>query len=57
MRRIRPPRPAPCPVQDSYAKEELLCAGRAEWLPRDEDKIDIKRILRHLPEGNPLALI
>jgi sugar phosphate isomerase/epimerase len=44
------------PVQDSYTTEELLYAGRAERLPPGEGEIDIKGILRHLPEGIPLAL-
>jgi sugar phosphate isomerase/epimerase len=44
------------PVQDSYTTEELLHAGRAERLPPREGGIDIKSILRHMPEGIPLAL-
>jgi sugar phosphate isomerase/epimerase len=43
-------------VQDSYTTEELLLAGRAERLPPGEGDIDIKGILRHMPEGIPLAL-
>ena len=44
------------PVNDSYTTEELLHAGRAERLPPGEGGIDIKAILRHMPEGIPLAL-
>jgi len=44
------------PVQDSYTTEELLHAGRAERLPPGEGDIDIKAILRHMPQGVPLAL-
>jgi sugar phosphate isomerase/epimerase len=44
------------PVQDSYTTEELLHAGRAERLPPGEGDIDIKGILRHMPEDIPLAL-
>jgi len=43
-------------VQDSYTTEELLLAGRAERLPPGEGDIDIKGILRHMPDGIPLAL-
>jgi sugar phosphate isomerase/epimerase len=44
------------PMQDSYTTEELLHAGRAERLPPGEGDIDIKAILRHMPDGIPLAL-
>jgi sugar phosphate isomerase/epimerase len=44
------------PVQASYTTAELLHAGRAERLPPGEGEIDIKGILRHMPEGIPLAL-
>jgi len=44
------------PVQVSYTTEELLHAGRAERLPPGEGGIDIKGILRHMPQDIPLAL-
>lgn len=44
------------PVQDSYTTEELLHAGRAERLPAGEGGVDIKAILRHMPQDIPLAL-
>ena len=44
------------PVQDSYTMEELLHAGRAERLPLGEGGIDIAGILRHMPQGIPVAL-
>jgi hypothetical protein len=36
--------------------EDLLHAGRAERLPVGEGAIDIKGILKHMPQGIPLAL-
>src|SRR6266851_4414213 len=44
------------PVQDTYTTEELLHAGRAERLPPGEGGIDIGGILRHMPQGIPVAL-
>ena len=44
------------PVQDSYTTEELLHAGRAERLPPGEGGIDIRNILRHMPQDIPVAL-
>ena len=44
------------PVQDTYTTEELLHAGRAERLPPGEGAIDIGGILRHMPQGIPVAL-
>lgn len=44
------------PVRDSYTTEELLHAGRTERLPPGEGDIDLKAIIRHMPEGIPLAL-
>jgi sugar phosphate isomerase/epimerase len=44
------------PVQDTYTTEELLHAGRAERLPPGEGDIDIVDIMRHLPQGIPVAL-
>jgi sugar phosphate isomerase/epimerase len=44
------------PVQASYTTEELLHAGRVERLPPGEGGIDIKSILRHLPQDIPWAL-
>ena len=44
------------PVQASYTTEELLHAGRAERLPPGEGEIDIRRILKHMPQGIPVAL-
>ena len=44
------------PVQDAYTTEELLHAGRAERLPPGEGSIDIRGILRHMPQGIPVAL-
>lgn len=44
------------PVQASYTTEELLHAGRAERLPPGEGGIDIRGILRHMPQGIPIAL-
>ena len=44
------------PVQDAYTTEELLHAGRAERLPPGEGGIDIRGILRRMPQGIPLAL-
>ena len=43
-------------VQDTYTTEELLHTARAERLPPGEGGIDIKGILRHMPQGIPLAL-
>jgi sugar phosphate isomerase/epimerase len=44
------------PVQASYTTEELLHAGRAERLPPGEGEIDIRGILKHMPQGIPVAL-
>jgi sugar phosphate isomerase/epimerase len=44
------------PVQESYATEELLHAGRVERLPPGEGGIDIKGILSHMPRSIPMAL-
>ena len=44
------------PVQDAYTTEELLHAGRVERLPPGEGGIAVRRILRHMPTGIPLAL-
>jgi sugar phosphate isomerase/epimerase len=44
------------PVQDAYTAEELLYAGRAERLPPGEGGIDIRGIMRHMPQGIPVAL-
>ena len=44
------------PVQASYTMEELLHAGRAERLPPGEGEIDIRGILKHMPQGIPIAL-
>jgi sugar phosphate isomerase/epimerase len=44
------------PVQHAYTTEELLYAGRAERLPPGEGGIDIRSILRHMPQGIPVAL-
>jgi sugar phosphate isomerase/epimerase len=44
------------PVQESYTTDELLHAARAERLPPGEGAIDIKNILKHMPEGIPIAL-
>jgi sugar phosphate isomerase/epimerase len=44
------------PVQENYSMEDLLHAGRAERLPVGEGAIDIKGILKHMPQGIPLAL-
>lgn len=44
------------PVQAGYTTEELLHAGRAERLPPGEGGIDLRRILRHMPPGIPMAL-
>ena len=44
------------PVQESYTTEELLHAGRAERLPPGEGEIDIRGILKHMPQGTPIAL-
>jgi sugar phosphate isomerase/epimerase len=59
--RIPPPRlpfvhVCDAPVQDFYTTEELLHAGRAERLPPGEGGIDIVGILRHMPQGIPVAL-
>jgi sugar phosphate isomerase/epimerase len=43
-------------VQVAYTTEELLYAGRAERLPPGEGGIDIRAILRHMPQGRPVAL-
>jgi sugar phosphate isomerase/epimerase len=44
------------PVKAAYTTEELLHAGRAERLPPGEGEIDIRSILRHMPQGIPVAL-
>ena len=44
------------PVQASYTAEELLHAGRAERLPPGEGGINLRRFLRHMPGGIPVAL-
>ena len=44
------------PVRESYTTEELLHAGRAERLPPGEGAIDIRGILKHMPQGIPVAL-
>lgn len=44
------------PVQDAYTTEELLYAGRAERMPPGEGGIDIRGIMRHMPQGTPVAL-
>lgn len=44
------------PVQDTYTTEELLHAARAERLPPGEGEIDIRAILRRMPQGIPLGL-
>ncbi len=43
-------------VQERYTVEELLHAGRAERLPPGEGGIDIREILKHMPDGIPLAI-
>ena len=44
------------PVQESYTREELLHAGRAERLPPGEGSINIRGILQHMPPDIPIAL-
>ena len=43
-------------VQESYTVEELLHAGRVERLPPGEGGIDIRSILKHMPDGIPIAI-
>ena len=47
---------ADAPVQERYSMEDLLHAGRAERLPPGEGGIDIRSILKHMPDGIPLAI-
>lgn len=44
------------PVRPPYTTEALLHAGRAERLPPGEGGIDLRRLLRHMPPGIPVAL-
>ena len=44
------------PVQATYTTEQLLHTARAERLPPGEGGIDIRDVLKHMPQSIPLAL-